>query len=149
MADCVQSLADLSSQHYVTCPLCPWRCRHHGKRSDGLPVSWRVPADEAYSGNSHDRAFVKAFAYMRAHIKGHERDLTESFVETARVKLAMAFIPCRHKKVQGSTDEERKNERKKRYRSKQIEYCRRRRKIAREERREAKFRQVCANVFVI
>lgn len=145
MTEYAESRSDVSSERYVRCPLCPWRCLHHGKRADGCPVSWRLPADEPYSGRTDDRAFVKQFYLMRAHVRGHEVNLKGSAGDLARVRLAMAFIPSRHKKVPGNTNEERARERQKRYRPIKREDCRRRRKLARNERQRAKILEVCGS----
>lgn len=142
----MESRAHASSERYVSCPLCPWRCLHHGKRADGLPVSWRLPADQAVSsGGTRGRSLVNQFAKMRAHVRGHELNSRGDAAEVARAKVAMAFIPCRHKKVEGETKEERDAGSKRRYREQRAEDSRKRRKLKREERDAAKILKVCGS----
>lgn len=130
----------------VQCPICSWTCLHHGKRSDGLRVSWRTPADQPASDDANDKSFIRQFAQMRFHARGHFSDVAEGKVDAERVHLALAFVPNFRKKINGETDEERKVERKKRRLVQARESGMRYRKRLKKEREEAKLREVCATV---
>lgn len=133
------------SGDYVSCPLCEWKCLHHGSRSDGLPVSWRNPPDQSSSESVHDRAFVRQFAVMRKHARGHEVAAGASVDDVARARLALSFIPSRHRVNRGDANELREAERKKRVRLNNAEQCRLRRKRLRLEKEEEKISQVCGS----
>lgn len=131
---------------YVQCPICSWACRHHGKRSDGLSVSWRTPADIPASGNPTDRRFIRQFAQMRFHARGHFSEVIQGKVEAERFHLALAFIPNFRKSITGQTNEERESERKKRRRVQGKENGIRYRKRLKREREEEKIREVCSTL---
>lgn len=126
----------------VQCPLCSWTCLHHGKRSDGLAVTWRTPSNLPASANVKDRAYVRAFAYMRLHARGHYSDVKQGRLEVSRVDMALAFIPSMRKRITGETAEECESERRKRRREQSRESSRRYHKRLKEEKEEAKILEV-------
>lgn len=131
---------------YVQCPVCGWRCLHHGRRSDGLSVSWRSPADQPASDNPTDRAFVRQYAQMRFHARGHFSEVAGGKVNAGQVHVALSCIPTIRKKVSGDTPHERNAERKKRRQLQARDYSMRYRKRLKAQKEEAKLRQVCAMV---